>query len=959
MKCFLNLFILLSFIFNMFLPYRASAQAITPYGLPQPQQLLTTSKVYSYPVLKGIKINPDNPAYLEFIIDAKGRSNIDRQELSRLVSYFLACLTIPEADLWVNLSPYEQNRITSEKLAQTDLGKDMLGEDYILKQLASSLTYPESESGKAYWQSIQGRDAIYRVRDNNFQKVWIVPDKALIYEHNGTAVVKDSQLKVMMEEDFAAVQKNNDRVGANPCVRPGQTRGSAPTDAFRMHVLPLIEKEVNTGENFARLRQIHNAFLLAAWFKKKLKDSAYKYYIDQGKVKGIDLKDKNVKENIYNLYVDAFKKGAYDYIKKEHTQNKISKRRYFSGGVIEKDEGTIVKDDPRGVQDGQRNTGDAGVLIVPNGTGDGKVFGGHVEPRDIATFELAQCEPGDAKAQLAQNIANKFRALNDLFAKYVGPADFWGRAAFKAYLFSGWPLKHAARIILVKWHDGNWSEFDAMLRLVTAYIAFKYGFLTDESFSNLVEAFKFYAKAKDDADFDAAEAMLAKNFGGDVSKAKAIFRDAENEFRTSPDVDESHNAAIQILILRMGRPERFEAILPVVTTPLSVREPFEGAMKTTDVVRGRKDEVGTAAEKIYRYLLRRMREQNYKHMPLILPRGWKIPVDLFSAAVERINAMPNGKLVIKKGGDAGIEGYRVSYRKYKDKRAIIDYRLHQMLGVNALKRSDVPQPGAYEDVKVPNGIKASWLRRAYVEIQKFRTDFKYTSPNYGAIYWINGGFVQNVIIEDSDEDPMPAGINAWHHYDPADKSILITVVRRGLSPEVRRAAVNLHEPYEATWQVKINERKDEEGVKAFLAQPLNGTKVTLDRIAHTLASADERRGQQELVAYDKMQIAEIVKDPVRLTRMLSENDRTMQHEWVGYFMGGDARRETEAYDAMYYAELQAEADRVGGIALTSKTADIQTQGDFNVKMPDKLAKEFESSDGAGFRIVFIGAKLSR
>lgn len=67
--------------------------------LPTTNQLLPLSKTYSYPVLKGIKINRQDPFSLDFIIDTKNKSNIDEKELSRLVNYFLAALTIPEKDL--------------------------------------------------------------------------------------------------------------------------------------------------------------------------------------------------------------------------------------------------------------------------------------------------------------------------------------------------------------------------------------------------------------------------------------------------------------------------------------------------------------------------------------------------------------------------------------------------------------------------------------------------------------------------------------------------------------------------------------------------------------------------------------------------------------------------------------------------------------------------------------------
>ena len=67
---------------------------------------------------------------------------------------------------------------------------------------------------------------------------------------------------------------------------------------FKTHILPLIEQDVNTGKNFASLRQIYNSLILAVWFKQKFKESFYKNYIDQKKIQGIDLADKNIKEKI-------------------------------------------------------------------------------------------------------------------------------------------------------------------------------------------------------------------------------------------------------------------------------------------------------------------------------------------------------------------------------------------------------------------------------------------------------------------------------------------------------------------------------------------------------------------------------------------------------------------------------------------------------------------------------------
>ena len=310
-------------------------------GVASTINLLPLSQPVSHSVLKGIKVNPDNPFGLEFIIDTNNDKDINKEEAQTLVNYFFAGLTLPEEDLWVNLSPYEQSRIIPDTTATTELGEGLLKEDYLLKQLAASLTYPETELGKKYWDEMNGNSTPYGGRSatnslsasnalarSSFTKVWITPDKALVCEHGNSAFIAEATLKVQTEEDYLAIQNN------------GRTHGSAPTDAFKTHILPAIIQQVNEGEHFSQLRQIYNALILGVWFKNKLKDSIYKNYIAQSKTKGIDNADAKAKEKIYRKYLEAFKQGAYNYVKKESVgandhspAYKIARRAYFSGGI--------------------------------------------------------------------------------------------------------------------------------------------------------------------------------------------------------------------------------------------------------------------------------------------------------------------------------------------------------------------------------------------------------------------------------------------------------------------------------------------------------------------------------------------------------------------------------------------------------------------------------------------------
>ncbi len=153
------------------------------------------------------------------------------------------------------------------------MGRDLLGQDYILKQLTASLIYPEHDLGKKFWDEIYKRaKEKYGTTDipvNTFNKVWIVPDTAAIVEYNGTAFVRKSHLKVMLEEDYVALSHNNSNLideDANP-----QDVNKVGSDVVREVLLPAIEKEVNEGQNFVNLRQIYSSMILATWFKIRLR----------------------------------------------------------------------------------------------------------------------------------------------------------------------------------------------------------------------------------------------------------------------------------------------------------------------------------------------------------------------------------------------------------------------------------------------------------------------------------------------------------------------------------------------------------------------------------------------------------------------------------------------------------------------------------------------------------------
>jgi len=323
--------------------YAVSDQAL---ALPAPGTMVNLSPAYEPALIKGLTVHQDNPFLFDFIVDP-GQSKLPKEflkeESDRMIKYFFAALTIPDTDIWVNLSPYEKDRMIPESLGVTAMGRDLLAQDYMLKQLTASLIYPQKALGKTFWDTVYAKaKAMYGTTEipvNTFNKVWIVPQRVGIYEHGQTAFIVDGHLKVMLEQDYLSMTKHNAISNTASASETKQSQvNQLGSQIIRQIVLPEIEKEVNDGKNFATLRQIFYAQALAVWFKHNLKQALLnRVYANKGTVKGIDQNNPSTNEAIYKQYLRAYKKGVFNYIKEDIdpiTQETLP-RKYFSGGYSE------------------------------------------------------------------------------------------------------------------------------------------------------------------------------------------------------------------------------------------------------------------------------------------------------------------------------------------------------------------------------------------------------------------------------------------------------------------------------------------------------------------------------------------------------------------------------------------------------------------------------------------------
>lgn len=290
------------------------AHAATPV-VADAAALPALSDVYDLPSISGVRFNVNDPLNLEFVFDRGTDKIISESERSKLIRYFLAALTVPEDKLWVNLSPYENDRIIDNSLVATEIGETLLNQDYLLKQLSSSITHPDTEIGENYWNNS-------RAKSDAFNKIWISPEKIRVLDKGTLLMIDSVDFRVQTESDYLATQTNS--------VEQGQD-----LSATKDFVLPALHKEVNQARNFALLRQMVNSVILGQLFKKKFGNTLFSFYIDSEKLAGVEVADPLTKNEVFAKYVEAFENGSYDVVKKvfdELSQRKV-KKRYFSGGA--------------------------------------------------------------------------------------------------------------------------------------------------------------------------------------------------------------------------------------------------------------------------------------------------------------------------------------------------------------------------------------------------------------------------------------------------------------------------------------------------------------------------------------------------------------------------------------------------------------------------------------------------
>ena len=208
---------------------------------------------------------------------------------------FMTGLAIPNDKFWVNLAPWEPDRIIDDELKQSDVGRIMLEADLQMKKDFSNYGNPcASQIGKEYWMFLDGkREALVQqcmrtfpgeIKDGDnvyfgyVTRHWIVPDEVYAYTNGSEIYIINATLTISSEPvtDHASVMVNNQDVGT--LSRSCQEELNRSAIEFSQYakeledsmILPYVVADVNQAERYGDLRDVYFALALAQWYKSNI-----------------------------------------------------------------------------------------------------------------------------------------------------------------------------------------------------------------------------------------------------------------------------------------------------------------------------------------------------------------------------------------------------------------------------------------------------------------------------------------------------------------------------------------------------------------------------------------------------------------------------------------------------------------------------------------------------------------
>jgi len=303
------------------------------------------------PLVGGITFPLDNPMKMGFSLLTDGSKEMPTpKEITeiqgRLGRYLNSFLVLTGDHVNVNLTPDKDYCGLPKLMRKTELGRDMLAQDVVLKHYTVYQLHPTSPQGEQFWNEVDTVTAGSQELETCF-RVWIVPAGAIVQEKTeagqGHVTIKKLGLEVLCDEDYSSLRRFRAAQGGKHQPALNQEQVKAMIDLFRKWIVPEIQREVSTGPRFGQLRQILSVLVIAKWIMKSRMgphlEKAGFLGSNLPEKYGLNTVDEEVMHSMKRIYLQMFGEGIWRYTRNRiNLENRVMEKRLYVAGKIDLDQ---------------------------------------------------------------------------------------------------------------------------------------------------------------------------------------------------------------------------------------------------------------------------------------------------------------------------------------------------------------------------------------------------------------------------------------------------------------------------------------------------------------------------------------------------------------------------------------------------------------------------------------------
>ena len=255
-----------------------------------------------------------------------GAVTLDGPGLGLATAALQAWLQIDPAKAWVNLHPQEPDRIADPALvaAPGRVAQIMLEADLRMKQTVAELIHPDTVNGTQFWGALY---ALADARNSSLcfgSRLWITPGATEVVSTPRSITIVRAELDVQLESQRPHPDTGDAHGG---CPDVDETTKSRAEALYRRLVLPGLIDRVNHGLEYAELRSIYHARVIAEWVRE------HAAHVTLPAAGALPVPANWSPREVWQRYVDSVTAGEFDLTRTTVEGNLIVTRRYLYGGV--------------------------------------------------------------------------------------------------------------------------------------------------------------------------------------------------------------------------------------------------------------------------------------------------------------------------------------------------------------------------------------------------------------------------------------------------------------------------------------------------------------------------------------------------------------------------------------------------------------------------------------------------